>query len=59
MTEGARRDRAGYLATLVVTRWVLVRRPSVSLPGPPSSDCVGPPSSDWLPWSPGLHCGLA
>ena len=30
MTEGAPRDRAGYLATLVVTRWVLVRRPSVS-----------------------------
>ena len=51
MTEGALRDRAGYLATLVVTRWVLVRRPSVSLPGPPSSD--------WLPWSTGLHCGLA
>jgi len=25
MTEGAPRDRAGYLATLVVTRWVLVR----------------------------------
>ena len=32
MTEGAPRDRAGYLATLVVTRWALVRRPSVSLP---------------------------
>ena len=34
MTEGALRDRAGDLATLVVTRWVLVRRPSVSFPGP-------------------------
>ena len=31
-TEGAPRGRAGYLATLVVTRWALVRQPSVSLP---------------------------
>ena len=42
MTEGAPRDRAGYLATLVVTRWALVRRPSVSLPAlqPPNSPAL-------------------